>query len=229
MWSCFCRTGRIYHREGRSMILPSWERVLCGGVYRHHRRGRLSIIYTDGYLLKSEDTGLMSMDLKEQYDKLYRYCYLKLHNREKAEDITQESFLRLWESGHYRDTDHAMQYLYTIARNLCIDAYRRSRYDVLRYDALRCDVLRCDALMKENPEKAGDQASDSSFQEKVVTALTLREALDTLEEANREILLLRFVNDMPIHIIGSLLGISRFAVYRRINRAIRQLREILKE
>ena len=42
----------------------------------------------------------MSMDkrreIEEQYDKIYRYCYFKLQKREIAEDITQETFARLF-------------------------------------------------------------------------------------------------------------------------------------
>ena len=34
------------------------------------------------------------MDLSEQYDKIYRYCYFKVHHCQTAEDITQETFLR---------------------------------------------------------------------------------------------------------------------------------------
>lgn len=69
----------------------------------------------------------MSMDLEEQYDKIYRYCYFKVHSRETAEDITQETFLRFFESRNYEDTGKPLHYLYTVARNLCIDEYRRKK------------------------------------------------------------------------------------------------------
>ena len=61
------------------------------------------------------------MDLEEQYDKIYRYCYFKVNRREIAEDITQETFLRFLENSNYANTGKAMQYLYTFARNLCVD------------------------------------------------------------------------------------------------------------
>ena len=35
----------------------------------------------------------MALDIEEQYDKIYRYCYYRLRNREQAEDITQETSL----------------------------------------------------------------------------------------------------------------------------------------
>ena len=40
----------------------------------------------------------MNIDIGEQYDKIYRYCYFKLKNQYLAEDITQETFLRFLES-----------------------------------------------------------------------------------------------------------------------------------
>jgi len=51
------------------------------------------------------------MDLKEQYDKLLRYCYAKIKHKDIAEDIVQESFLRFWKSRSYQDTGKELAYL----------------------------------------------------------------------------------------------------------------------
>ena len=59
------------------------------------------------------------MDLKEQYDKLLKYCYMKTKDRFISEDIVQETFLRFWQSRKYEDTGKEMAYLYTIAREHC--------------------------------------------------------------------------------------------------------------
>jgi len=67
----------------------------------------------------------VALDIEEQYDKLYRYCYFKLHHAQTAEDITQESFLRYWERYHPMPTTLAVKHLYIIAKNLCIDEYRK--------------------------------------------------------------------------------------------------------
>ena len=45
----------------------------------------------------------MSADLQDKYKKIYRYCYLRVKNRETAEDITQETFLRFIEHPDIRD------------------------------------------------------------------------------------------------------------------------------
>lgn len=77
----------------------------------------------------------MPMDLSEQYDKIYRYCYFKLGHRETAEDITQEAFFRYFDSirsVRYEEQGKALRYLYTIARNLCIDEFRRRPLESLK-------------------------------------------------------------------------------------------------
>ena len=61
----------------------------------------------------------MHIDIDEQYDKVYRYCYFRVKNQHLAEDITQETFLRFLESDTYKNQGKSLHYLYTIARNLC--------------------------------------------------------------------------------------------------------------
>ena len=148
----------------------------------------------------------MSMDMEEQYDRLYRYCYFKVRQRETAEDITQEAFLRFLESSHYVNTGKAMQYLYTIARHLCVDESRRRRTDVL-------------------DEEAADEGACT--EDRLLTGISVRAALAKLEETDRELLLLRYVNEVPVSVIAGLIGISRFAAYRRISQAAKRLREQL--
>ena len=67
----------------------------------------------------------MSINIEEQYDKIYRYCYFRVKNQHTAEDITQETFLRFFESSSYKDTGRPLAYLYTIARNLCMEEFRK--------------------------------------------------------------------------------------------------------
>lgn len=146
------------------------------------------------------------IDIEEQYDKIYRYCYFKLHNRETAEDITQETFLRFLESGSYRDTGQVLQYLYTIARNLCIDEYRKPRPQAL---------------------SGGEEAICP--QERLLTSLALYTALSELEQEDRELLLLRYANGVPASVIGGMYSLSRFGVYRRLSKILRKLQKKLKK
>ena len=140
------------------------------------------------------------MDYEAQYDKLYRYCYFKLGHRQLAEDVTQEAFLRYLDSG--RQGGEA--YLYVTARNLCIDHWRKKGTEPLQ-----------DELSQPGPEDA------------IILRTELQRALDQLPEEDRELILLRCVNEVPVGVAARLMGISRFAVYRRTERSLRQLREFL--
>lgn len=78
----------------------------------------------------------MSADIYEQYDKIYRYCYFKVRNSVLAEDLTQETFLRYFEQTSYLERGRQMSYLYVIARNLCMDAFRRKKKEELTTELL---------------------------------------------------------------------------------------------
>ena len=141
------------------------------------------------------------MDLEEQYDKIYRYCYFKVRQREIAEDITQETFLRFFESRGSVNRGQALPYLYTIAHNLCVDEYR-----------------------KQKTEPIGDEPANSFMEDHMITQISVRIALSQLDETERELLLLRYANDVPVSVISKLYGISRFSVYRRISNAAKHLK-----
>lgn len=65
------------------------------------------------------------MNLEEYYNNIYRYCYLHTQNRHTTEDLTQETFLKFLETSNYQDRGKPLAFLYTIARNLCIDHIRQ--------------------------------------------------------------------------------------------------------
>ena len=150
------------------------------------------------------------MDLHDQYDKIYRYCYFKLHHRETAEDITQETFLRYFDSVRtirYEEKGMILQYLYTIARNLCINKFREQPLEKL-------------------PEEQVMQTS-VDIEDQLITSFSIKTALRRLDKESQELLLLRFVNEVPVSVICNIMGISRFAVYRKTNAALKQMKEQL--
>ena len=145
----------------------------------------------------------MAIDIEEQYDKIYRYCYYRLRDRERAEDVTQETFLRWFASDTCRDKNQLLRYLYTVARNLCIDEYRRP-------------------VAQPLPEDLPEQERDP------LASLVLRAELDKLDPEDRELVLLRYVNEVPMAVLGQLYGLSRFALRRRLNGILKTLRKALE-
>ena len=150
------------------------------------------------------------MNLEEQYDRIYKYLYFHLHNQHTAEDLTQETFLRFLSSRTYQDENRQLQYLYTIARNLC-SQYYRDRMIIFSFD----EVL--DSPMPEN------------FEQSLVERISLADALKKLSQEEREMLFLRCVNDEPVSVISGLYHISRFAAYRRLKKILKKIMDEMEE
>lgn len=147
----------------------------------------------------------MSADLEEQYNKIYRYCYMKLGHRQTAEDLTQETFLRFLADRSYQDMGRELAYLYTIARNQCIDYYR-----------------------KEKPVALPEELSGGRKEDELLTSLALQAAVEKLSSEDQELIFLRYVNELSAAEIGKILGWSRFAVYRRLKSCLKRLKQLLE-
>jgi len=141
------------------------------------------------------------MNIKAEYPKIFHYCLYYLHQKEDAEDVTQETFLRFLQHPEYQS--HERQYLYKIAKNLCIDKLRKNPLETL------------------NEELTPSQDAD------VFTHVALRIALNELSQEDREIILLRFVNGEKISMIAAMFGMSRFAMSRRIKQITQTLKGAL--
>ena len=144
----------------------------------------------------------MALDIEEQYEKIYRYCFYRLHDQELAEDVTQETFLRWFASDTYRNQGQLLQYLYTVARNLCADEFRRSASQPI-------------------PEDIPSAEADP------LLSIALRTELDKLTDEDRELVLLRYINKVPMNVLCKLYGQSRFSLHRRIKCILKMLRDAL--
>jgi len=160
----------------------------------------------------------MRFDISKQYDRLYRYCCYHTHNRILAQDIVQEAFTRYMERYGSLDEKNAVPYLYVIARNLCIDHYRRQ------------DLQAEKNVQEKTYEQEQTIGLTESEDNTLITKLSVQRALSRLSEDERELLLLISVNEVSAREAGLILGISRFAVYRRLRLAQKHFRtELGKE
>ncbi len=142
----------------------------------------------------------MSMELEEQYDRIYRYCYYRIRNVQRAEDLTQETFLRYFE--HYNlGYGQQLAYLYTIAKNLCIDEFRKSK-------------------MEQFPQDLPGALNDTIN----IDTIWLKQLLSELTDHERELVLLRYVNEVPVNALSRFYQISRFALYRELKQILKKLK-----
>lgn len=148
----------------------------------------------------------MYIDFDEHYDKIYRYCYFKLKNQHLAEDITQETFLRFMESNSYKDVGRPLAYLYTVARNLCMDEFRKVPMEELKED------------MKQH-----------EFEDMLVEKENLQQAMKQLSKEEQELILLRYVNEISFADLSKMYGKSRFALYRELSKITKKLERRLSD
>jgi len=150
---------------------------------------------------------------QEYSDVIYRFCLYKTSNPEIAHDLTQETFLRLWKTlSCDKKLDSPKSYIYQISRNLIVDYYKSHK------------VVSLDFLMEEGFDVKGDMVSA----EIISDASILREQIDSLEKEFREVVYLRFVEELGVQEIAQTLGISENLVSVRINRGKNKLKEKFK-
>lgn len=158
---------------------------------------------------KTEASLFAAKFAEDHYDEIFRYCARRLPSREDAQDATQEVFLRLVKShALYERNGKPLAYLYTCARNVCSDFYRK--------------VAPVDPLSAIEWEDVPDtRAPDNSEH------VSLADAIGHLLPEEQEVIELRYGQDLSVADIAQIQGVSRFSVYRSCKRALRSLKQAL--
>src|SRR5262249_43977210 len=133
--------------------------------------------------------------------------------RETAEDLFQETWVRVLDRGHLYDGKSRFDtWLFAVARHLVIDLHRRKQPEPL------IDLA----------EPALDAPSPLDLYADQQRAATVHAAIDGLAAIHREVLLLRFQEDLSLEEIASLTGVPLATVKSRLYRAIEMLRQPLE-
>lgn len=162
---------------------------------------------------------------------LFHFILGILGNRENAEDVTSEFFIKLWDIAdkYVPGTGHKA-WLSRIARNMAIDYLRKHKREI-PYDAgeRKFEMLAAsDEGAAESGTNCGGYGNESdnrdSTAEEAVSNLTIKEALDRLKPAEREIVHLKIIGDMTFEEISGLLETPMGTVTWRYREAIKKLR-----
>jgi RNA polymerase sigma factor (sigma-70 family) len=142
--------------------------------------------------------------IEEWGDKIAQFAYAFTHDADTAQDIAQETFLRLeqWHNAHPERRVHG-GWLYTTARHLLIDKSRqRQRRPEVSWE-----------------DGGGAAPETTSFETTVATRLSVERTLDALAPSDRECLLLFYYQDWSIDEISRHLGVKPATVRGRLFRA----------
>lgn len=164
--------------------------------------------------------------LVERYsDRLLNYLQRFVKSRAKAEDLLQDTFIRVHRNRHaYRPIAKFSTWLYTIAGNLARSAYRKRK----RYPTYSLTPSNREGEEYERPlpdeSFSPDEAAESAIQERHI-----QDAFDQLPDKFQEVVVLRDVQELSYEEISTITGVPMGTVKSRIFRGRQKLQEILAD
>lgn len=161
---------------------------------------------------------LFNSTYESESDAIFRFCLVRVSDREQALDLVQETFTRLWTTlSSGKEMSNSRAFLFTVAHRLIIDWYRKKK------------AISLESLSNEESGESFDQPDETTLYvnlELQSEGRFLLEKIDDLNPSYKQAVYLRFVEGMSPPEIGDILGISANAASVRINRGIRELREL---
>ena len=172
-------------------------------------------------LAEGEEFALEGLMDRFQND-IFRFCLHYLRDVERARDLTQETFIRVYTaSSRFDESRKFKPWLLCIARNLCLNELKRRKTVPMESFEEYASVPRADAAQVLRADTPGpDERAISDERLRV-----LGEALETLSEEAREIVTLRFFQRMSAKEIGEIVGSTEGAVRTKLHRILAGLRQ----
>lgn len=147
---------------------------------------------------------------------IYRHIYFRVSNKELADDLTSETFLKSWNYIAEGKTIKTIKsFLYKTANNLIIDYYRQKYKESLPLD--------------ETIEISEQSESLSEKLEKKISMEAVMENLNKLPKDYIQILIYRYVDELSIPEIKELTGKSATNIYVMIHRALKEMKKRIEE
>lgn len=171
--------------------------------------------------LKHKDSQAFADFYDKNIDDIYRFIYFKVGRRDDANDLSSLVFLKTWEylqKNGLKDSVTLRALVYKIARNVVIDHYRNSRPDDLSLDDENNKI----DVVDEN-YNLEEEVSDRDDYEKMLHKMM------ELKNEYREILIMRFVNELSLSEIANISGKKSVNVRVLLHRAIKALKDIMKD
>lgn len=152
---------------------------------------------------------------KEYYERIYRYCKVNIYAEDLVQDICQETFIRAWKAlPTFKQTPEGtfQAFIFRIARNLIIDLSRRKKEFTLEHYA---EI--------EDEEDFTEQIDKKDELKKV------KSALSKLEDEDRQIIILRYFEEMSHKECAKIIGTKEGALRVRTMRILKKMKELIQK
>jgi RNA polymerase sigma-70 factor (ECF subfamily) len=149
-----------------------------------------------------------NITVKDHSNGLYRFILKMMKDEDKASDVVQESYIKLWQHVKQVDFHKAKSWLYTTARNTMLNQLKRDK--------------RTESMNEKNFSEP--YSNNQSFEMREL----LEKVLDQLPELQKSIILLRDLEGYDYKEIGEILSLSESQVKVYLFRARQKLKEVYK-
>lgn len=161
-------------------------------------------------------------DFEKAYEELsepiWKHCYFRIHNRERAQEIAQDVFMKTWD--YLREgnkIDNLRAFIYRVAHNLIVNEITRRKKN-----------LSLDEMFEESGFDPAGSDEEEAMKNRLDGEMALKR-LKTLDPNYREALYMRYVDELSVKEIAELLGEKENNISVRIHRGMEKLREMYKE
>ena len=161
---------------------------------------------------------------KKQFEKAYeeyargilRHAYFKVKDKEAAEDMVQETFFKAWRNivDEEGEIKNIRAFLYKILNNTIIDYYRTKK-----------ETYSLEQSFEENENLAIEENTDEKRLDDEMDNLKLKKYLSEIKEEYREILIMKYMDDLSINEISKITNRSPVNVRVTIHRALLSLKK----
>jgi RNA polymerase sigma-70 factor, ECF subfamily len=161
---------------------------------------------------------------------LYNFLLRSVHNQSRAEELLQEVFLRVVRAkDRYQRTARFTTWIYTIARNLCVDESRRQKFRrTIPLEAKRRGRGEDPGLSILDVTDSGEVGTDSASEAPTIRA-RVAAAIDNLPDDQREVFVMRQFGGLSFKQIGEAVGAPENTVKSRMRYALEKLRDDLRD
>ncbi|GGG26648.1 ECF RNA polymerase sigma factor SigW [Lysinibacillus alkalisoli] len=156
--------------------------------------------------------------------RLYQVCYRMLGNKQEAEDITQEAFVRAYTNLHTFDQNRKFStWIYRIATNLCIDRIRKKKPDYyLDAEVAGTEGLNMYSQIAASEPLPVQQVEEMELQERI------QYEISRLSDKYRTIIVLKYIEELSLQEISEIVDMPVGTVKTRLHRGREALRKQLK-
>ncbi|KRP08970.1 MAG: RNA polymerase subunit sigma-24 [Sphingobacteriales bacterium BACL12 MAG-120813-bin55] len=171
----------------------------------------------------SGDESALEVLINRHRDKIYSSVYFTVKDAALAEDIFQDTFVKVIDtlrSGRYREQDKFLPWVMRISYNLCIDHFRRNKRMPIITTGDGYDIF--DVLGFQDKNIEDNLIADNTYSK-------VRSLVNNLPEEQRQVLILRHYSGMSFKEIAEMTGVSINTALGRMRYALINIRKMMAE